>query len=318
MTNPLSKDKVLVELQKMKTGKFWLEMLLITLVTLVISADVYYFMMPSNFIAGSFTGLLLVINTLASGDLNIGLILLICNIFFLILGSLLVGLEFGIKSIYASLIYGPCINLWAWICPWQNIAIPNAFTGGFSVMGDIVLDMLICLVLAASCDAFLLLLNASSGGFIIVAKIISKYAHCNVYATIEVLGIVVVLSSIVANPFRMVILCLLMIVLMKVTMDICNSTVMKRKKVSIIVNDEEVIQQFILNELHRGCGISDVVSGVHGDSRKCIDVVLRQNEYYILFDFIQKNEIRAYVTATDIVDYSDLLTRNISSGNRKF
>ena len=51
-------------LQNLKTWKFWKELLIMTLGMAVAAAAVYYFMVPSNLVLGSITGLSIVISNL--------------------------------------------------------------------------------------------------------------------------------------------------------------------------------------------------------------------------------------------------------------
>jgi uncharacterized membrane-anchored protein YitT (DUF2179 family) len=45
------------------TGKFWKELIIMTVAMLIAAAAVYYFLMPSNLIIGSITGLSMVISS---------------------------------------------------------------------------------------------------------------------------------------------------------------------------------------------------------------------------------------------------------------
>ena len=49
-------------LQPLGTWKFWKELIIMTVAMLIAAAAVYYFLMPSNLVIGSITGLSMVIS----------------------------------------------------------------------------------------------------------------------------------------------------------------------------------------------------------------------------------------------------------------
>ena len=74
------------------------EFFIITIGTLIVSTAVFFFMLPSHVSVGSGTALAMVISNFV--PLPVSAITLILNIVLLILGFLLIGPEFGIKTIY--------------------------------------------------------------------------------------------------------------------------------------------------------------------------------------------------------------------------
>ena len=76
--------------------------LLITVGTIIITAGVYFFMMPSQVPVGSASALALVLSNFI--PLPVSVITFALNMILLILGFLLIGPEFGAKTIYASVL----------------------------------------------------------------------------------------------------------------------------------------------------------------------------------------------------------------------
>ena len=76
--------------------------LTITLAMFIISVAIYFFLIPSEVITGSVTGLAMVLAKITS--LSISTLTFVINALLLILGIVLIGKEFGAKTIYASLI----------------------------------------------------------------------------------------------------------------------------------------------------------------------------------------------------------------------
>ena len=153
--------------------KFWIEIVALVAALLVGAAAVYYFLIPGNLILGSISGLAMVICSLlesAGIAMKVSVMVLILNAFLLILAYVFLGPEVGLKTIIASLLLGPFMDLWAWICPYDRLIEP----GLTSVMGDPIFDLLGFVLLLGASQAFLFRINASTGGLDIVAMLRKK------------------------------------------------------------------------------------------------------------------------------------------------
>lgn len=90
------------------TKKFWRELVYMTVGMSFGAIAVYYFLMPSHLIVGSISGLSIVINTLIGGDADtFSYLVMGINAFLLLLAFLLIGNEFGAKTVYTAMILGP-------------------------------------------------------------------------------------------------------------------------------------------------------------------------------------------------------------------
>ena len=78
------------------------EFVIITLATLVAAASVFFFLVPSNVSVGSVSGLAIILANFI--PLSVATLTMIMNIILLILGFLLIGREFGAKTVYTSLL----------------------------------------------------------------------------------------------------------------------------------------------------------------------------------------------------------------------
>ena len=107
--------------EAVKTAKFWKELLMMTAGMSVGAAAVYYFLMPSHLIVGSISGLSIVFNTLFGGTTDtFSYWVMGINAFLLLLAFVLIGNEFGAKTVYTAMILGPLTQLWERICPNTN------------------------------------------------------------------------------------------------------------------------------------------------------------------------------------------------------
>ena len=276
--------------------KFWIEIVALVAALLVGAAAVYYFLIPGNLILGSISGLAMVICSLlesAGIAMKVSVMVLILNAFLLILAYVFLGPEVGLKTIIASLLLGPFMDFWAWICPYDRLIEP----GLTSVMGDPIFDLLGFVLLLGASQAFLFRINASTGGLDIVAMITKKYLHWDIGTSVTVSGVIVCLSSFLVNPFRLVVIGLIGTWFNGIVVDYFTVSLNKRKRVCIISNEYEKIRQYIISTLCRGCSMYEVKGGFKETPGVEIQTILTQGEFASLMEFVRKEDIHAFITA---------------------
>ena len=110
--------------------KFWVELLIMTFGMFMTGVCVYYFLVPSKLIVGSISGLSIVLTNIFNGmgvNISLSMMISIINAILLILAYLLIGKEFGLKTVYCAMILGPMTKFCDWLSPWENLATPNSY-----------------------------------------------------------------------------------------------------------------------------------------------------------------------------------------------
>ena len=172
--------------------------------------------------------------------------------------------------------------------------------GATSVMNDPWFDLLCFVLLLSISQAILFRINASTGGLDILAKIVNKYLHFDIGASVTVAGALICCSAFAINPFRMVVIGLIGTWINGIVVDYFTDTLNKRKKVCIISKDHEIIRQFITGKLKRGCSLYHLIGGFTGEEKIEIVVLLTKHEYADLFKFMKDNEIDGFITAGSV------------------
>lgn len=320
----------------LRTKKFWRELVVMTLGIAIGAAAVYYFLMPSHLIIGTISGLSIVINTLIGGDADtFSYLVMGINAFLLLLAFLLIGNEFGAKTIYTAMILGPLTQIWDRLYPYTNFThkvIDNPTILSQLQAGEVVLDMhgnpyllsrtgevleqvkdsvmsaglgmgdvwfdLVCFVfLLSASQAIEFNINASTGGLDILAKIINKYLHFDIGASVSIGGALICCSAFMINDFRMVVIGLIGTWINGLVIDYFTASFSKRKRVCIISSEHEQIRQFIINDLVRGCTQYNVRGGYNQTEKVEIQSLLTQEEFARLMQFIKSNHIKSFITA---------------------
>lgn len=267
----------------MKKSDFMKEFIVITFATLIVSAAVFFFLIPSQVSVGSISGLAMILGNII--PLHISIITFILNGLLLIIGFLLIGKEFGAKTVYTSLLLPLFLRIF-------EIWFPD-FS---SINGDPFLDM-VCYIFVVSIGlAILFRENASSGGLDIVAKLLNKYFRMDMGKAMALPGMCVALSSILFYDKKLVVLSLLGTYLNGLVLDHFIFGLNLKKRVCIISEKEAEIRSFILNRLHSGATIYEGLGAYDGQPKTEIITIVDKNEYALLMSYLLKTDPSAFVT----------------------
>ena len=267
----------------MKKSDFMKEFIVITFATLIVSAAVFFFLIPSQVSVGSISGLAMILGNII--PLHISIITFILNGLLLIIGFLLIGKEFGAKTVYTSLLLPLFLRIF-------EIWFPD-FS---SINGDPFLDM-VCYIFVVSIGlAILFRENASSGGLDMVAKLLNKYFRMDMGKAMALPGMCVALSSILFYDKKLVVLSLLGTYLNGLVLDHFIFGLNLKKRVCIISEKEAEIRSFILNRLHSGATIYEGRGAYDGQPKTEIITIVDKNEYALLMSYLLKTDPSAFVT----------------------
>ena len=259
------------------------DFVIITLGTLIVAISVYFFMLPSHIAVGSGTALAMVASNFI--PLPVSTLSLILNVFLLIIGFLLIGKEFGAKTVYCSILMPLYLAVFEWLLP--NFQ---------SLTQDPLLDV-ICYILVVGIGlAILFPRNASSGGLDIVAKILNKYMKIDLGVAMSVSGILVSLTSAFCYDTKTVVISVLGTFFGGILVDYFIFGMNIKRRVCIISPKLDVFVDFILHELHSGATLNEIIGAYDNTPRKEIITIVDNQEYRKLMDFVRKEDPKAFVT----------------------
>ena len=267
----------------MKKSELIRECFIITFATLIVSAAVFFFLLPSQVSVGSISGLAMILGNVI--PLHMSVITFILNGILLIAGFLLIGKDFGAKTVYTSL-----------LLPLFLRVFEIYFQDFSSINGDPFLDM-VCYIFTVSIGlAILFRENASSGGLDIIAKLLNKYLHMDMGKAMALPGMCVALSSILFYDKKLVVLSLLGTYLNGIVLDHFIFGLNLKKRVCIISEKEAEIRDFILNRLHSGATLYEGRGAYNDQPRTEIITIVDKNEYSLLMSYLLKTDPSAFVT----------------------
>ena len=337
------------------TKKFWKEFVIINFGIMIGAAAVYYFLMPSHLIIGTISGLSIVINTLIGGNADtFSYLVMGINAILLVMAFLLIGNEFGAKTVYTAMILGPLTQVWDRICPYTNFThkvienpdvlaqlqagltpldvngnpyllsragevlmqVKDSVMSGGLGMGDLWFDLICFVLLLSASQAIEFRVNASTGGLDILAKIINKYMHFDIGMSVSIGGALICCTAFLINDFRMVVIGLIGTWINGVVINYFTASMDRRKRVCIITREHEKVRDYIVKDQLRGCSLYRVEGGYSGEEYIEIQALLTQEEFANVLAFMRDNQIKAFTTAGNCSEVYGLWAKHRKRGGK--
>ena len=273
--------------KQLNYSKLLLETVILTVAVAIIAAAVYFFLVPSHTSVSSISGLGIVLSNFV--PLQLSAITMILNVVLLIIGFFTCGREFGVKTVYTSVMLPLFLGLF-------EIIFPN-----FGSMTDSQELDVLCYILVVSVGLSILFnRNASSGGLDIVAKIMNKYLHMELGKAMSLSGMCVALSAALVYDKKTVVLSILGTYFNGIVLDhfIFDNNI--KRRVCIITKKEEELRQFIIHDLHSGATIYEAIGAYNMEKRREIITIVDKGEYQKLMKFINQEDPKAFITVYNV------------------
>lgn len=260
---------------------------ILTVAVVIIAAAVYFFLVPSHASVSSISGLGIVLSNFV--PLPLSAITMILNVVLLLIGFVTCGKEFGIKTVYTSIMLPLFLGLF-------EVLFPKAG----SMTDSQELDVL-CYILVVSVGLSILFnRNASSGGLDIVAKIMNKYLHIELGRAMSLSGMCVALSAALVYDKKTVVLSVLGTYFNGIILDHFIFDQNRKRRVCIITGKEEELRQFIIQDLHSGATVYEAIGAYNLEKHNEIITIVDKSEYQKLMKFINEIDPKAFITVYNV------------------
>ena len=262
---------------------------ILTVGVAIIAAAVYFFLVPSHASVSSISGLGIVLSNFI--PLPLSAITMILNVVLLIIGFFTCGREFGVKTVYTSVMLPLFLGVFEGIFPDFG-----------SMTNSQELDVL-CYILVVSVGLSILFIrNASSGGLDIVAKIMNKYLHMDLGKAMSLSGMCVALSAALVYDKKTVVLSVLGTYFNGLVLDHFIFDHNIKRRVCIITKKEEELRQFIIHDLHSGATIYESIGAYNMEKRNEIITIVDKGEYQKLMNYMNREDPKAFITVYTVSD----------------
>lgn len=262
------------------------EYAVLTLATLIMVFGIYVFKFPNNFSFGGVTGIAIVLSKFLPG--TPGNITLMINIVLLLLGFILLGKGFGIKTAYVSILMSVGLSLAEVWFPMEK-----------PLTTEPVLELIYAIVLPAFSSAIFFNMNASSGGTDIVAMILRKYTKLNIGSALFFSDMLIVILSCFVFDMQTGLFSLSGLLAKSLVVDNVIESINLCKYFTIICEDPDPICDFIMNTLHRSATVYDAEGTYEHRKKKVIITIMKRSQAVELRNFIRRTQPSAFIAITN-------------------
>lgn len=248
----------------------------------VIALGFNLFLLPNQVASGGVSGISTILNGLFGW--NAGLVQYGFNIPLFIAGVVILGKNFGMKSLIGTLTLPAIVLLTQ---SWQPVTL-NPLLG--AIFGGIVVGFGIGLVFKG---------KASTGGTDLLAQIITKYTGLTLGTSVLLIDGVIAVSAAVVFDIEKGLYAIIGLYVTTKTIDVIQLGFSQSKMVYIISNKEDELRDTIYAQIDRGVTKVPAIGGYTKKERSMLIVVVYQTEFTRLKQIIQTVDPTAFVIVSD-------------------
>lgn len=280
-----------------KILKYLKEYLIITVGCFFYAVSINYFFISNHLAEGGVAGICLILFYLFK--LPVGIMYFVINIPLLIMGWKLVGRDFLFKTLYGTSCLSFLITLTeTWKGPSNDIMLGSIYGG----------------VLIGIGLGLIFMVNGSTGGTDVVARILNRYFDIPLGRTMLILDVVILGIAAIFFGKEIVMYTLISMTIVSKAIDYFQDGYTKAKGITIISSKSEEIKERIMNETERGTTIIKGEGGFTGNEIDLLFCVVSKFEVTKVKTIVKETDSFAFLTISDV---SEVLGEGFKALNNK-
>lgn len=270
--------------------------------TLAVASGYVFFITPYKIVPGGVYGIAIVLHYMLG--LPVGITALAFNIPLTIIGTRILGPQFGAKTIVSFVLTSVFVELLTFLHGESPLVPDDALVSG--IFGGVLIGAGVGLIFKA---------KATSGGSDVIAMILTKYTRMPIAQMQMSVDALIVLTGFIAfGDWRIPLYSWITIFVMGKVIDTILIGISYDKTLFIISDKAEEIRNTVLNDIHRGGTILDGKGMYDGAEKKIIFTVVTRRELTILEEMINRIDPHAFLT---VMDANEILGKGFKSLSEK-
>lgn len=280
---------------KKKGLRIAFEFFMITIGAIIAAFAIEVFLVPNTILDGGMIGVGIIINNLSG--VSLGLLTIVLNLPFILIGLKKMGKMFVIKSIYAMIVFSVFIEIFEGIYEATDEYLLAVSFGG------VILGMGVGLVIR---------FGGCLDGTETVAILLNKRFDMPVGRTVLIFNIIIYSVASILFGFDRGMYSLLTYFVASKIIDIIESGPEKEKAALIITDDAEEIVENIYKRLGRTCTLMEG-EGIVSGKKTVLYCVITTLEVFELKNIINELDDSAFVTISDV---SEIIGKHVKSSKK--
>lgn len=255
------------------------EFLGISLGAFLVALSIDVFLVPNKLVGGGVSGIAIILYHIFKTP--VGIVMLLLNIPIFILGVKTLGVHFGIKTIFGTIILSFLVDILALLgIPQVKDPILATVYGG--ILGGLGLGIVFKY-------------GGSTGGTDILAQVLSHFTGLNLGQSLLIIDGLIVLSAGFMFDFVLALYALIVIFIQGYAIDLVQQGLSYTKAAMVFSERPKEIGEKILKELGRGVTVFYGKGMYTGKEREVLYCVVSQSEVGKLKEIIHKTDPKAFV-----------------------
>lgn len=254
--------------------------------SIILSVGVYFFKVPNGFATGGVSGIGTILGKITSA-ISPSVWITLINALLLLVGFIFLGKETGLKTVIASLLYSGLTIVFEKIYPMQS-----------PLSGEPFMELFYAMILTSLGAAMIFNSGGSSGGTDIIALILKKYTMLNVGKALLAVDFVIAASSFFVFGISAGLFSMLGLFSKAFLVDMIIDNINSCKYFVAITDKPELVNAFILNQLHHGATMSEATGSYTHSKKYMIHTVCKRMEAIRLRKQIKEIDPHAFIIIT--------------------
>lgn len=271
-----------ISVDKIKHKTTFKEVLLIILGVLMIASGIHFFLVPSNLATGGASGFAIVLSHYI--PMSYSNIFAILNVILFIVGFVIIGKEFGIKTVIVTAFLSATV----WV-------MENYMPLSAPLTKDLLLNTIIGSMLQGVGVGMVLNQYTSTGGTDIIAKILQKFFGLDLGAGCLLTDFVIIMAAAKAFGIEVFLYSVIGIIMTSVMVSFTISGMNTSRFVFINSLKHKEISDYIVNELDRTANLIPYVGAYSKKENTLIVTCISNREYMKLKEYVYRIDSRAFV-----------------------
>lgn len=253
------------------TGSIW-----------IVVVGIYFFKFPNNFAFGGVTGFATVFNSMTHWSAT--QFTFFVNMGLLVIGFFFIGRDFGLKTIYASVLMSVSLGVLERLFPMQG-----------PMTEEPLLELMFAIFLPAIGSAVLFNIGASSGGTDIIAMILKKYTSFNIGTVLLLVDMFAVIMAFFVFGPTTGLFSSLGLLAKSLLIDGVIENINLCKCFNIVCDDPDPICDYIINGLNRSATVYHAQGAFTHHKKTVIMTTMRRSQAVKLRNYIRSVEPTAFI-----------------------
>ncbi|MGG3467886.1 YitT family protein [Neobacillus pocheonensis] len=243
------------------------------------------FLLPNQIASGGVSGISTILKTVV--DWEPAYVQWAFNIPLFIAGVILLGKQFGVKTLVGTIFLPMVVFATKNLEPWTHDALLGALFGGIGV------GLGLGIVFRG---------KASTGGTDLAAQIINKYTGFTLGRCVVLIDGIIVLTAAIVFDIEKGLYALIALYVTSKTIDLIQVGFGRSKMAMIITNKQEDVRAGILNKIDRGVTKLSAYGGFTDNERPVLMCVVDQSEFTKLKQLVKTLDPTAFVVVMDAAE----------------